>query len=281
MGERLETGLIGGIEKREIVLAEYDPAWPALFELLAAAVRAALGPTLLRIEHVGSTSVPGLAAKPIIDMMAVVTDSAEEARYVPQLVAIGYALRVREPDHFEHRMLRTAARDVHLHVYSAGVSEIDRTILFRDQLRRNPADRARYEQVKRRLAARDWPDMNTYAEAKSEVVEYILRAAVSSSMPDLPFACALTPQDLEAARGSLLPGLVARAIHREPIVHGFRWTFAAGRDTLSSITEVVNAERRCCPFLEFVITVPTSDGTIGLDVRGPQGTSEFLEGLCA
>lgn len=100
-------------------------------------------------------------------------------------------------------------------------------------------------------------------------------------MPDLPIACALTPQDLDAARGSLLPGLVARARRRESIPHGFRWTFVAEPDILASITGVVNAERRCCPFLEFVITVPMPDGNIGLDVRGPQGTAEFLEALCA
>ena len=174
MEEYLETGLIGGVEKREILLAEYDPAWPTRYERLAAAVRATLGPTLLRIEHIGSTSVPGLAAKPIIDMVAVVTDSSDEARYVPQLVAIGYSVRVREPERFEHRMLRTAARDVHLHVYSPGVPEVDRNIRFRDQLRRSSMDRARYEAVKRELAARDWPDMNAYAEAKTEVIESIL-----------------------------------------------------------------------------------------------------------
>ena len=181
MEEHVETGLIGGVEKREIVLVEYDPAWPARFEALAAAVRPALGRTLLRIEHVGSTSVPGLTAKPIIDMMAVVTDSADEARYVPQLVAIGYALRVREPDRLEHRMLRTAARDVHLHVYSAGSPEIERTVLFRDQLRRSPSDRARYEKVKRQLAVRDWSDMNAYADAKTEIVESIIAAARRSA----------------------------------------------------------------------------------------------------
>jgi GrpB-like predicted nucleotidyltransferase (UPF0157 family) len=175
-----ESSLIGGPEQREIVIAEYDPAWPARYEALARAIREALGGTLLRIEHVGSTSVPGLAAKPIIDILAVVPDSADEASYVPRLVAIGYELRVREPDFFEHRMLRTASRDVHLHVYSPSASvEIGRVVAFRDRLRSNAEDCARYEAVKRRLASQRWPDMNAYADAKSEVVESIIAAAAA------------------------------------------------------------------------------------------------------
>ena len=182
MGTDDESRLIGGIEQREIVVAEYDPAWPGRYEAHARVIRDALGGTLLRIEHVGSTSVPGLAAKPIIDILAVVPDSADEASYVPQLAAAGYSLRVREPDFFEHRMLRTAARDVHLHVYSPGAAaEIGRIVAFRDRLRRSAGDRARYEAVKRRLAARSWPDMNAYADAKTEVIESIMSAAAAEA----------------------------------------------------------------------------------------------------
>lgn len=153
----------------------------ARYEALARAIRDALGDTLLRIEHVGSTSVPGLAAKPIIDILAVVADSTDEAWYLPPLVAIGYELRVREPDFFEHRMLRTPAREVHLHLYSPGAAtEIDRLLAFRDRLRANAEDRARYEAVKRRLASQRWPDMNAYADAKTEVVERIIAAATGA-----------------------------------------------------------------------------------------------------
>jgi GrpB-like predicted nucleotidyltransferase (UPF0157 family) len=169
--------LIGGIEKREIVIAEYDPAWHEIYERHAGVIREALGATLLRIEHIGSTSVPGLAAKPIIDMLAVVPDSADEAAYVPQLEAAGYTLRVREPGFFEHRMLRTAARDVHIHVYGLESPEIGRNLAFRDRLRNNARDRMRYEAVKRRLATRSWNDMNEYAEAKTDIIESILAAA--------------------------------------------------------------------------------------------------------
>jgi GrpB-like predicted nucleotidyltransferase (UPF0157 family) len=166
--------LIGGLEPAEIVIAEYDPAWPERYQAHARVITDLLGSTLLAIEHVGSTAVPGLAAKPIIDILAVVPDSADESSYLPQLSAAGYYLRVREPDFFEHRMLRTAARDVHLHLFSPEAPEVRRMITFRDRLRRSPEDRARYEAVKRRLAARSWPDMNAYAEAKTEVVESII-----------------------------------------------------------------------------------------------------------
>lgn len=176
-GEPRETGLIGGAEKREIVLAAYDPAWPAKFRRHAAIIADALGATALRIEHVGSTAVPGLAAKPIVDIVVGVPDSADEAAYLPHLEAAGYELRVREPDWNEHRMFRTPERDVHVHVYSAGCPEIERVLVFRDHLRRDAGDRERYERTKRELAAREWGDMNEYAAAKSEVVESIIAAA--------------------------------------------------------------------------------------------------------
>jgi len=175
--EPLETGLIGGVEKREIKIDDYDPDWPEKFEQHAKRIAVALEGVALRIEHIGSTSVPGLAAKPIIDIIVVVQDSADESTYLPRLEAAGYVLRVREPDWNEHRMLRTPAKDVHVHVYSVRCPEIERCLTFRDRLRRNSDDRSRYERTKRELAAKEWPDMNAYAEAKTEVVESIIAAA--------------------------------------------------------------------------------------------------------
>lgn len=169
--------LIGGREKREIVIVDYDSRWPAMFESHRSVIAGALGSIALRIEHVGSTSVPGLAAKPIIDMLLVVANSADEASYLPQLEAAGYVLRVREPDFYEHRMLRTPQLDVHLHVYSPDSPEIERNLLFRDRLRTNVADRCRYEATKKELATRSWADMNEYADAKTAVVESIIAAA--------------------------------------------------------------------------------------------------------
>ncbi|HEX8150034.1 MAG TPA: GrpB family protein [Pyrinomonadaceae bacterium] len=175
--EPLVTGLIGGVEKREIKIVDYDPDWPKRFEAHARVIADALGGSALRVEHVGSTSVPGLAAKPVIDILVVVTDSADESAYLPRLEAAGYVLRVREPEWHEHRMFRTPEEDVHLHVYSDGCPEVRRNLTFRDRLRRDADDRRLYERTKRELAAREWPDMNAYAEAKTEVIESILAAA--------------------------------------------------------------------------------------------------------
>jgi GrpB-like predicted nucleotidyltransferase (UPF0157 family) len=166
--------LIGGVEKREIKICEYDPSWVEKFKRHAAIVSGALGDQALRVEHIGSTAVPGLAAKPIVDMLLVVENSADKSSYLPTLESVGYVLRVREPDWQEHRMLRTPELDVHLHVYSRGCSEIDRCLVFRDRLRANAADRQLYEATKRKLAAQEWPDMNAYAAAKTEVIEGIL-----------------------------------------------------------------------------------------------------------
>lgn len=174
----LETELIGGIENREIRIISYDPAWPTKFELHLGIIAKALGDVALRIEHIGSTSVPGLAAKPIIDILVVVEDSADESTYLSQLEAAGYLLRVREPHWNEHRMFRTPEKDVHVHVYSAGCGEIKRNLTFRDRLRTNAEDRSRYEEIKRALANNDWPDMNAYASAKTEVIEGIIAAAL-------------------------------------------------------------------------------------------------------
>ena len=175
----LETGLIGGVEKRAIRIVEYDSGWPVKFEVHREVIQEALGAAALRVEHIGSTSVPGLGAKPIIDVLVVVPDSSQEATYLPQLESAGYVLRVREPDWHEHRMFRTPEKDAHIHVYSEGCGEIERYLMFRDRLRTNQDDRDQYEQTKRELASREWPDMNAYADAKSEVVEAIIAAALA------------------------------------------------------------------------------------------------------
>ncbi len=172
-----ETSWIGGMETREITIAEYNSLWPEKFRAEASTIAAALGEAACRIEHIGSTAVPGLAAKAIVDILLVVENSAQEDNYLPQLEAAGYELRVREPDFYEHRMFRTPKRDVHIHVYSAGSPEIERYLTFRNRLRSHAADRQLYEQTKRRLAAQSWPDMNAYAVAKTEVIEPILAAA--------------------------------------------------------------------------------------------------------
>ncbi len=156
-----------------IVLADYDEDWPRLFEREAERVRAALGLRALQVEHVGSTSVPGLAAKPVIDIVLVVADSANESTYVPDLEAHGYVLRIREPDWFEHRLLKGPNTNVNLHVFSRGCSEIQVMLDFRDWLRAHDDDRELYERAKRDLAAQEWKYVQNYADAKTAVVEEI------------------------------------------------------------------------------------------------------------
>jgi GrpB-like predicted nucleotidyltransferase (UPF0157 family) len=160
-----------------IHLSEYNTAWPELFRREEARIRAALGDRALLVEHAGSTSVPGLAAKPIIDIVLAVPDSADEDAYVPAMEAAGYVLRIREPDWFEHRVFKGPDTNVNVHVFTAGSPEIDRMLAFRDHLRSNAADRALYEQAKRRLAAQHWEFVQNYADAKTDVVEEIISRA--------------------------------------------------------------------------------------------------------
>lgn len=160
-----------------ITLVAYDPVWPELYAQEAGRIAAALGDRALLVEHVGSTSVPGLAAKPRIDIVLAVADSSDEQGYVPALESAGYVLRIREPGWHEHRVFKRSEVDVNLHVFSAGCVELDRMIGFRDHLRSNPADRALYERTKRDLAGRTWKYMQHYADAKTELVEEILGRA--------------------------------------------------------------------------------------------------------
>lgn len=160
-----------------IALSEYDPGWPGLFEREAARIRGALGAAALEVEHVGSTSVPGLAAKPIIDIDLVVPDSADEPAYVPALEAAGYVLTVREPDWYEHRLFKGPDTNVNLHVFGPGTDEHHRHLLFRDRMREHPEDRDAYEAAKRELSEREWPSVQHYADAKSAVVHEVLARA--------------------------------------------------------------------------------------------------------
>jgi GrpB-like predicted nucleotidyltransferase (UPF0157 family) len=165
-----------------IALSEYDPRWPILFEREAERIRGALGERARLLEHAGSTSVPGLAAKPIIDIVLAVPDSSDEDAYLPDLVAAGYALRIREPDWYEHRVFKGPDTNVNLHVFPEGCEEITHMLAFRDRLRTNDADRELYERKKRELAAREWEFVQDYADAKTEVVKEIVARAKALEM---------------------------------------------------------------------------------------------------
>lgn len=173
-------GLIGEREPLNdtIYLAPYNPDWPVKFSELAVRVRAALADRVLMLEHVGSTSVNGLSAKPIIDVLLVVEDTRRESAYVPSLEAQGFKLRRREPEWFEHRLFRHREIKSNLHVFSRGCPEIQRMLAFRDRLRSDPEDRLLYEATKRKLAAQIWAHVQDYADAKTGVVRAILDRAL-------------------------------------------------------------------------------------------------------
>ncbi len=160
-----------------VTLEEPDPRWPELFARERGRITAALGDRVVLLEHVGSTAVPGLLAKPFIDILLVVADSSDERSYVPDLEAAGHVLRIREPDWHQHRLLEGPDFPVKLHVFSAGSSEIPRMLGFRDHLRAHPDARDRYARTKRDLAARTWTHVQHYADAKTEIIEAILAEA--------------------------------------------------------------------------------------------------------
>lgn len=170
----LDRVLIGGREKREIVIADYDPTWPIRFERERERISEALGDAALAVEHMGSTAVPGLAAKPIIDILVTVEDPDDDSRLVPLMASAGYELRLREPG---HRMFRTPASDVHVHLWAHGDPEIERHLGFRDRLRKSSEDRAAYERLKRELATREWSDTSAYADAKDGLIAEIVARA--------------------------------------------------------------------------------------------------------
>ena len=184
LDEYLPEVLIGELESPVIEVVDYDPSWAPRLTSEAEKIDAALGGRQRGIEHIGSTAVPGLVAKPIVDILLVVDDAADEASYLPALEAAGYVLRVREPAFFEHRMLRTPGKDVHVHVFSPDSPEIERNLMLRDRLRRDAGDRELYARTKRRLAARRWPTMQHYAEAKTGVIEAIIARAAAAQGDD-------------------------------------------------------------------------------------------------
>jgi len=166
--------LVGGAEPLTVTLHSYDPRWAVSYLEHRRRISDALTAGEIRIEHIGSTSVPGLAAKPIIDIVVTVDDITAEEDYLDALVAAGYELRVREPG---HRLVRTPARDVHVHILGHDDPAVNDYLVLRDHLRSNAQDRTLYENTKRRLLSHRWDDMNDYADAKTDVITAIKERA--------------------------------------------------------------------------------------------------------
>ena len=164
---------------KPIHLAPYNAEWPAWYEREAARIRTALGDRVRLLEHAGSTSVPGLSAKPVIDIVLAVADSGDEAAYIPDMVGAGYKLTIREPDWFEHRLFKGPDTNINVHTFTEGSPEIRRMLAFRDRLRSHPEELAAYEAAKQDLAGRTWAFVQDYADAKGAVVEGIIARAMA------------------------------------------------------------------------------------------------------
>jgi GrpB-like predicted nucleotidyltransferase (UPF0157 family) len=161
---------VGTPRPRSLTVVPYDAAWPAAFEDVSHRVRAALGDRVLALEHIGSTSVPGLAAKSVIDADLTVADSADEAAYLPDLEAAGFVLRIREPDWEEHRLLTDGDLTINLHAFSPGAIEPQRHVLFREWLRSHRDDREDYARLKIELGQRGFTDGMDYNNHKAALV---------------------------------------------------------------------------------------------------------------
>jgi GrpB-like predicted nucleotidyltransferase (UPF0157 family) len=162
---------------RPIEIDEYDPEWPRLYAREEERIRSVLGDRVVRVEHAGSTSVPGLPAKPIVDVVLEVPDSGDEPSYVPDLKGAGYRVVIREPEWYEHRVFKGPDTNVNLHTFTAGCEEVDTMLLFRDHLRGSAEDRELYARTKRELAAYPWKYVQQYADAKTAVVQNIMEHA--------------------------------------------------------------------------------------------------------
>jgi GrpB-like predicted nucleotidyltransferase (UPF0157 family) len=180
--EEAQASFVGEIPQLQgkIEVAPYDPIWSVQFEGEAAALRHVLGERILELEHVGSTSVTGLSAKPILDVDLVLLDSANESAYVPALEAAGYRLTLREPHWHEHRMFKRSDPEVNLHVWTVGSPEAARHKIFRDWLRSNEADRGLYGSHKQAIAEQDFLHMHDYNNAKFGVIREILARALDA-----------------------------------------------------------------------------------------------------
>lgn len=175
-----------------VFLAEPDPVWAEQYAEEEQLIRSALGPTLRSIHHAGSTAVPGLPAKPVVDIVLTVENPGDEPTYVAALESAGYTFAHREPEWHEHRLLKKGiphlpydeVRDqprVNLHVFPEGCDEVRRMIAFRDWLSVDAGDRQLYADAKRSLATQSWRRVQDYADAKTEVVAAIMERALAAA----------------------------------------------------------------------------------------------------
>lgn len=164
----------------KIALSPHDPTWASSFDRIDAQIRDVLGDDALTVEHVGSTAVPGLLAKAVIDVLLVVADSTCEQAYREPLRKAEFEFQLREPAWHEHRLFKRTDPTSNLHVFSAGCPEIERMLRFRDLLRSHPSSREAYQSRKRELATMTWESVQEYADAKASTVESLLASTGGS-----------------------------------------------------------------------------------------------------
>ncbi|HTW14464.1 MAG TPA: GrpB family protein [Nocardioides sp.] len=170
----------------QIEVVPPDPAWPARYDEVRRLVEQALGERVQEIVHIGSTSVPGLHAKPVIDVSVTVADTEREEDYLPALAAAGFVLTVREP---EHRCLRLADPRTNLHVWNPGAAEPRRHVAFRDWLTGHADDLAAYSDLKCSLAGEGFTDVMLYNNRKAGLI-YDIYERIFAADPEHPH----TPQ---------------------------------------------------------------------------------------
>jgi GrpB-like predicted nucleotidyltransferase (UPF0157 family) len=175
--DQSDAAVIGTSPPGAVHVVPYDARWQERAAALITDIRAVLGDRVLTLEHVGSTSVPGLAAKPVLDLVLTVADPADEAAYLPPLEPLGLVLHIREPEWDEHRMLTRSDRSVNLHVFGPDAPEPHRQVLFRDWLRSHDDDRDSYGALKTALAERGFERVMDYNNHKAELVYDIYERA--------------------------------------------------------------------------------------------------------
>ena len=168
-----------------IQIVEYNPSWAFQFERIAARIRSSLGPVMRSVDHVGSTAVPGLAAKPIIDTLLTVAKGQSKDECRQRLEKVGFILKHPAMDGCKGLMLSHGSPLINLHVFSEGCVEPERMLRFRDWLRNNSNDRTRYQELKLHLASCEWENIQAYANSKTSFIDEIVKAAA----PNIRNAC--------------------------------------------------------------------------------------------
>ena len=169
-----------GTPGEHIEIVEYRAEWPRVFEREAAAILAVCWPLIVEAHHVGSTSVPGLAVKPILDVLPVAAGSSEAAESVSRMTALGYRYRGENgiAGRFYFDRVVDGRTVMHVHVFPAGHPEVRRHLAFRDHLRANPDAAREYELLKQELARLYRDDRRAYTDAKAAFITRVIEAAM-------------------------------------------------------------------------------------------------------